>query len=156
MYADILVEYTNKAVDKTFTYIIPEKFKNIIKVGMKVKVPFAHSNINGIVIKIKDTYNEEYKLKEIKELITPEFILNKELLSMGKYLQEKTLCSKITAYQSMLPSSLKVKEQKSDYNKYDTYIELIENQEKVQDYIKKYPNRHTQIKILNDLKQEIK
>ena len=104
MFANVLVEYTNKAVDKEFTYIIPDTLKDIIKVGMKVKVPFGNKTINGIVIKILNKYDGEYELKAIKEVITPELTLNKELLSLGKYLSEKTLCSKIVAYQTMLPS----------------------------------------------------
>ena len=40
MYANILIEYPVKTLDKTFTYIIPDDFKNTIKVGMKVTVPF--------------------------------------------------------------------------------------------------------------------
>lgn len=153
MFAEVLVEYTNKVVDKTFTYLVPDKFKSIIKVGMKVKVPFAKRIINGIVMSIKDVFNEDYELKEIKELITPEFVLNQELLSLGKYLQEKTLCSKIVAYQTMLPSSLKVKNQKNDFKKYDTYVSLINDNNKIEEYKELHKNRKTQIKILEELKE---
>ena len=30
MYADVLVEYSNKSIDKTFTYIMPESLKEIL------------------------------------------------------------------------------------------------------------------------------
>ena len=104
MYAGILVEYTNKAVDKTFTYLIPDHLKDTLQVGMKVHVPFATKTINGIVAKITNTYHDEYELKEIKDIVNKDIILNKELLSLGKYLSDKTLCSKIVAYQTMFPS----------------------------------------------------
>ena len=32
MYAQILIEYNNKAIDKTFTYLIPKTLKDKIKV----------------------------------------------------------------------------------------------------------------------------
>ena len=41
MYADVIVEYGVKSLDRTFTYLIPEKFKNKLKIGMKVVVPFG-------------------------------------------------------------------------------------------------------------------
>ena len=47
MYAEVLIEYNSKAIDKTFTYLIPNSLKAKIKKGMKVKVPFANKIING-------------------------------------------------------------------------------------------------------------
>ena len=154
MYADILVEYTNKAIDKTFTYSIPDNYKNIIKEGMKVKVPFSNKVINGIVLKIHNNYSGEYEIKSIKELINPEICLNKELLSLGKYLSEKTLCTKIVAYQTMLPAALKVKNQKHDYNKYDIYITLNKDDKTIEEYINNNPRSKKQIDILNELKNK--
>ncbi|MBR1416828.1 MAG: primosomal protein N' [Bacilli bacterium] len=151
MFAEVLVEYTNKAVDKTFTYIIPNSLINILQVGMKVKVPFANKLINGIVLKINKTYNEEYELKEIKEIVNPDFVLNKELLSLGKYLSDKTLCSKIVSYQTMLPSALKVKNQIHNYNKYDIYVSLNKNIDEVKEYINNNLRNKAQIEILNRL-----
>ena len=135
MYADVLIEYNSKAVDQTFTYIIPNSLKDIIRVGMKVTVPFANRIINGFVTNIKEKYEEEYSLKEIASVVDEYFCLNKELLEMGTFLQSKTLCTKIAAYQTMLPSSLKVKEQKTDYSKYLTYIELNKDEDTIKEYI---------------------
>ena len=152
MYADILVEYTNKAIDKTFTYIVPDDLKESIKIGMKVKVPFSNKIINGIVLKLKKIYDGDYELKSIKELVNTDITLNKELLSLGKYLSEKTLCSKIVAYQTMLPSALKVKNQKHNYNKYDIYISLNKDDNIIDEYINNNPRSKAQIDILNKLK----
>ena len=49
-------------------------------------------------------------MKNLKEIIEPMDVipvLNKELLHIGDYLSEKTLCFKIAAYQVMLPPALK-------------------------------------------------
>lgn len=156
MYAEVLIEYSAKSIDKSFTYIIPSKLKDIIKVGMKVLVPFGNKTINGFVTKIVNDYTASYELKEIVDIVDEYFCLNDELMKLGVYLQSKTLCTKITAYQTMLPSSLKVKEQKSNYNKYLTYIELNQNLDKIDEYIKTKPNRKKQIEILNNLKTENK
>jgi len=42
MYAEILIEYPTKKIDKYFTYIVPENLQGIINIGMKVKVPFGN------------------------------------------------------------------------------------------------------------------
>ena len=152
MYADVLVEYTNKAIDKTFTYLVPDDLIDTIKVGMKVKVPFSNKIINGIVLKLKKTYDGEYELKSIKELQNIDIALNKELMSLGKFLSEQTLCSKIIAYQTMLPAALKVKNQKHDYNKYDIYISLNKNEEIIDNYINSNTRNIAQIAILKKLK----
>ena len=156
MYAEVLVEYTNKAVDKTFTYLVPDNLKDTIKVGMKVKIPFNNKIINGFVLKLKNNDDSDYELKSIYKIDDENLILNKELISLGKHLQECTLCSKITAFQTMLPSSLKVKDQNHNYIKYVTYLVLNTNEDIVNKYIKDNTRYKAQINILNDLLKDNK
>ena len=156
MYAEVLVEYTNKAVDKTFTYLVPDNLKDIIKVGMKVKIPFNNKIINGFVLKLKNNNDSDYELKSIYKIDDENLILNKELISLGKHLQECTLCSKITAFQTMLPSSLKVKDQNHNYIKYVTYLVLNTDEDIVNKYIKDNTRYKAQINILNDLLRDNK
>ena len=153
MYAEVLIEYSAKAIDKTFTYIIPNHLKEDIKPGIKVLVPFGTKIINGFVTKIINDYQEPYELKEIDSIVDKYLCLNKEMLELGSYLQQRTLCTKIAAYQTMLPSSLKVNNNAKDLSKYLIYIELIDDQEKINNYILKYPNRKKQVEILKELQQ---
>ena len=67
---------------------------------------------------------------------------------MGKYLQEKTLCSLITAYKTMLPSSLKVKSKKHNYDLYDSYVVANVTEEEINNYIELNPRAKKQIEIL--------
>ncbi|MDD2208783.1 MAG: primosomal protein N' [Bacilli bacterium] len=133
MYADVLVEYGVKSLDRSFTYLIPEHLNSKLKKGMKVVVPFGNQVINGFVINIKDKTETE-NLKEIISITSGEFVLNDELLELGKYLKEVSMCSLITAYNTMFPSSMKVKNIKSNYNLYDIYLELV-NKEAALKYI---------------------
>ena len=124
MYAEVLIEYSAKSIDKTFTYIIPNHLINDIKPGMKVLVPFGTKIINGFVTKIINEYQDSYELKEIDSIVDKYLCLNKEMIELGSYLQQRTLCTKIAAYQTMLPSSLKVNNNSKDLSKYLIYIEL--------------------------------
>ncbi len=150
MYAQVLIEYTNKALDKSFTYIIPKEMRGTLKVGMKVKVPFNNRVINGFVIDIKEENNTEYELKSVASIEDENLILDRELLDLGEYLQSKTLCSKIVAYQTMLPSSLKIKNQNVNYTKYETYVYLNEEKD-YEEYIKEHKTRKAQIEIIKEL-----
>ena len=149
MYAEILIEYNNKTIDKTFTYLIPSNLQNKVKVGMQVRVPFNKKLINGFVLKIYNDFTSTYSLKEIDSIVLENFVLNNELLQLGKYLKSITLCSLISAFNTMLPSSLKV-EKNHDYSKYKTYIELNKSPLEIENYLKeiKYPK---QIEILTNL-----
>ena len=147
MYAEVLVQYGSKSLDRTFTYKIPDNLVGKIKRGMKVAIPFGKQEINGFVLNVKDISDLEY-LKEINNIINSDFELNEELMSLGIYIKDKTLCSLITAYQAMLPTSLKVNNSKESYNKYDTFISLNKTIEEIDEYISNNKRSHTQIDIL--------
>ena len=64
--------------------------------------------LEGFVLELTNTIDKvDYELKEIIELVDKMPILNKEMLELGKKIQEITLCSLISAYQVMLPKALK-------------------------------------------------
>ena len=119
MYADVLIQYGVKVLDKTFTYKIPETLD--VKRGNKVKVLFANKEIYGIVTNIKSD-NELDNVNEIISVVNSEIYLTDELLELGEYLSNNTFSTLIKAYQTMLPTSLKVKNIKSNYNKYNEYF----------------------------------
>ncbi len=150
MYAEVLVEYGNKSLDKTFTYIVPSSLK--LKKGMKVLVPFGNKTINGFVINLLNETTIDYELKSIVSIVSESLILNEEMLNLGNYIKEKTLCSLITAYQTMLPSSLKVKTNNKNYELFDSYIVLNNNMDYVDRYILDNKKNKKQVELLKLLK----
>ena len=152
MYAKVIIEYSVKKLDREFIYKVPYEFQNKIKPGMKVQVEFGHQQITGFVLEILDNVEQNaYEIKFIQSLLDENFILNKELLDVGKYLSQSTLCTLISAYQTMLPSGLKVKSQKHNYDLYDEFIVLC-NTSRALDYKAKFSQkRKAQIKVIDDL-----
>lgn len=148
MYAEVLIQYGAKVLDKTFTYHIPSNI-NVV-VGNKVKVEFAKKQIYGIVINIKNNTDLE-NVNEIIEVINPKIHLTNELIELGKYLSKECFCTLIKSYQTMFPTSLKVKNINSNYNKYDEYLELNTSKEKVLEYIDKNKRSKAKIEILKRL-----
>ena len=47
------------------------------------------------------------KIKDIIDVVDNEAVLNKEMILLGKYMSRHLLCSLVSAYQVMLPKSVK-------------------------------------------------
>ena len=135
MYIGVLVELSNKNIDKIFTYSVPSNLKNKISIGIRVKVPFGRQILEGFVLSFID--NVEIETKDILEVIDDEPILNEELLKLGRIMRDKTLATLISCYQVMLPKALKAKNKVVINKKYDTFYKLGEIPEKLNDNAKR-------------------
>ena len=145
MQANILVEIKAKNLDNVFTYNIPDKYVDKIKVGARVTVPFGRQTLEGFVMEIGNI-ETSYKLKDIKDIKDEEEILTKELIELGKYMSKKTLSSLISCLQTMLPKALKASYKTNINKKYEIYVTL-----KDKDYI---GENEAQNKILEKLDKE--
>ena len=126
MVAQVLTQIKSKQVDKTFTYKIPKELAPKIKVGIRVIIPFGKQKLEGFVLKIEEEKQYDYELKNILEVVDEYPILTDEMLELGKVISNKTLCTLVNAYQTMLPTSLKAKIGNHLNKKYETIIEINE------------------------------
>ena len=126
MVAQVLTQIKSKQVDKTFTYKIPKELESKIKVGIRVTIPFGKQKLEGFVLKIEEEKQYDYELKNILEVVDEYPILTDEMLELGKVISNKTLCTLVNAYQTMLPTSLKAKIGNHLNKKYETIIEINE------------------------------
>ncbi|WHY35858.1 primosomal protein N' [Cytobacillus firmus] len=109
--ASVIVDVPAKQTDRAFDYKIPSHLKGVIFPGMRVVVPFGPRKIQGFVTGLK-AVSDFQQLKSILEPMDLNPVLNQELLNLGEWLTEKTLCYKISAFQAMLPAALKAKYEK--------------------------------------------
>jgi len=153
MYANVIIEYGNKAVDREFTYIIPLEYRQLLKIGSRVIVPFNNKEIEGFVIGIIDSIKTDFEIKEIISLVDDEPVLNKEMLYLGEEICKKTLCSKISAYQVMLPKALKASHKSNIGIKKNKYLVFNKSIDEIDEYISicKYEG---QLKILKEIKEK--
>lgn len=107
-FASVIVDVPAMQTDRAFDYKIPDEWNNLVVPGMRVIVPFGPRKIQGFVIEVKE-HSEVKRLKAISELLDLTPCLTDELLQLGHWLTEKTLCFKISAFQAMLPSAMKAK-----------------------------------------------
>lgn len=144
MIAKVLVEINNINVDKTFDYIVPFEYIEKIKIGMRVKVPFASRELEGFVLDLVNSVDDNYELKEIISIVDAEPILNNELLHLGQFMSKKYFSTLISCYQTMLPKALKAQNKTNINKKMIKYVELCSNsfpklkpnQEKIVEYLR--------------------
>lgn len=124
MVVGVLVELSNKNIDRVFFYNVSDSLKSSIKLGVRVKVPFAHQVLEGFVVEIKDSVNLDYELKDIIDVTYSDVVINSELLELGKIMQEETLSTLISCYQVMLPKALKARNGSVVNKKYDIFYKI--------------------------------
>lgn len=124
MIVGVLVELSNKNIDKIFEYLVPHNLEDKIKVGVRVIVPFGKMTLEGFVLEINSVKNTEKELREIISIVDLDVVLNEELLELGKVIQNKTLATLISCYQVMLPKALKAKCGSKINIKFDTIYKL--------------------------------
>ncbi|MGX1982695.1 replication restart DNA helicase PriA [Thermolongibacillus altinsuensis] len=109
--ASVIVDIPTRQTDRPFDYLVPDEWEDVVQAGMRVIVPFGTRLLQGFVIDTKSDTEVE-KLKPIHSLLDVAPVLNEELLQLGKWLTETTLCFMISALQAMLPAAMKAKYEK--------------------------------------------
>lgn len=108
MYAQVIVDISNDAVDKVFDYIaLPDT-----KVGMRVSVPFANRAVLGYVVALcEDTKVDKTKIKSIisnKESVPK---IKPEILELSKFLAEHFFLRLSDCIKLVLPSCVRLDSQ---------------------------------------------
>jgi len=104
MIAKIAVSAANFAIDKPYSYRIPEDIT--VKPGQRVQLPFGRANkrAEGIVLAVES--GDETKLKPIDCCLDEESILTDRQLRLAAFLRERYFCTFYDAIRTMLPAGL--------------------------------------------------
>ncbi len=92
-------------IDHAFTYVVPEEFAPILRVGMRVLVPFGHRKLTGFVVSILDKtlLND---LKEIRDILDTEPIFTDEMLKLARWVADYYLASWGEVLEAALPKGI--------------------------------------------------
>ena len=74
LYADVIIDISHEAIDRTFQYAIPDDIAGRIQIGSQVNIPFGKGNNlrKGYVIGISDSRSEERRVgKECRSRWSP-------------------------------------------------------------------------------------
>ena len=104
MIAKIAVAAANFAIDKPYSYYIPEHLT--VRPGQRVMLPFGRANkrTEGIVLMVEDGSAD--KLKPIEACLDDAPVLTESQLRLAAFLRERYFCTFFDAIRAMLPAGL--------------------------------------------------
>lgn len=152
-YADIIVNISHEALDKTFQYEIPDCLLAVVEVGSYVRIPFGNGNkeITGYVLNISDKPSFDVnRIKSIAGVETGGDLVEAKLIKLAYFLKSNYGSTMITALKTVLPIKKKVKEKKIR----TVSLVLSENEakEKLNFYIEKH--QKARARLLEELINE--
>ena len=104
MIAKIAVSAATFAIDKPYSYFIPDSMK--LTPGMRVTVPFGKGNrqSEGVVLSVEE--GEAKGLKPVESCLDEESLLDMKMLRLAAFLRERYFCTFFDAIRVMLPGGL--------------------------------------------------
>ena len=104
MIAKIAVSAANFAIDKPYSYRIPEGMS--LQPGQRVQLPFGRGNTRaeGVVLSVEP--GDESGLKAVERCLDEEPILTDRQLRLAAFLRERYFCTFYEAIRAMLPAGL--------------------------------------------------
>ena len=104
MIAKIAVSAANFAIDKPYSYRIPEDMR--ITPGIRVQIPFGRGNkrCEGVVLSVEAGNDQD--LKAIERPLDEEPLLSPLFLRLAAFMRERYFCTFYDAIRAMLPAGL--------------------------------------------------
>ena len=104
MIAKIAVSAATFAIDKPYSYRIPEGMQ--LQPGMRVQVPFGRGNkrTEGLVLSVEA--EDDRQLKAIDCCLDHEPVLTQQMLRLAAFMRERYFCTLFDAVRVMLPAGL--------------------------------------------------
>ena len=90
MYAEIIIDITNEALDRAYTYHIPEGVD--LQVGDRVTIPFGASNAEktGYVVGLRETFDyDPSKVKDIAAVIPDAISVQEQLIHLAAWMSSE-------------------------------------------------------------------
>ena len=109
MFAKVIVDIAHAAVDRAFTYRIPEGLD--VRPGHHVLLPFGQGDHikEGFVLSVMDEsgLEDESILKDVLACAEPYTVLLPEQLALAEWMQEAYHCLLVDALRAMIPAQLR-------------------------------------------------
>ncbi|MGM9522081.1 MAG: primosomal protein N' [Oscillospiraceae bacterium] len=105
--AKIAVSAAVFAIDRPYSYIIPENLVDSICPGVRVTVPFGRGNrrTEGIVLSVCDEEKRE-GLKPIESVLDDSPVFSEEHIKLALWMRDRFFCTLYEAARAMLPAGM--------------------------------------------------
>ena len=101
----------NLPLERPYTYLIPEEFRELLQPGMRVRAPLGRGNrdVTGYCVAIGQSETTARRLKPIREVMDTEPLLNSVMLDLTKWISERYLSSWGQVLDSVVPAGVRRK-----------------------------------------------
>ena len=112
MFADVIVDISVEALDRTFQYRIPEQLRQQVSIGSRVKIPFGRGNrpIMGFVVGISEEAKwPPEKIKELLSLEEKDVPIEGRMLKLAAWIRNRYGTTMNEALKTVLPVRRQIK-----------------------------------------------
>ncbi len=105
-YANIIVDQSSEAIDRLFTYIVPEGMD--VRPGQLVAVPFGPKRLEGFVVSLSQRCDlPPEKVKPLLRVVREEPVILPDLMELADWMHARYLCNLVDALRLMIPAELR-------------------------------------------------
>ena len=106
MVAEVVLRESVWQTNKVYDYIVPEGLESRIRTGQYVRVPFGKGNREqvALVMKLKDSSDSSYALKNIGSIVEEEPVLNSEQIELMKFVAKRYSSTFGSVMHQMVPA----------------------------------------------------
>jgi len=97
------------ALRREFDYAIPRELAGRIEVGTRVRVPFGHREVFGVVTALLEE-STQTNLRYIVRAVGAKSLVTPKVLELARWIADYYCCAPETALKSVLPTSVRKKE----------------------------------------------
>lgn len=156
MIAKVLIDNTNKKLNKVYDYLIKPEDENEAEIGKRVLVNFGQGKgreNEGVIVKlILDSDESNAKLKYVSQILDSESYLDESRLKLAKWISKMYFCNVYTALKLMLPYSQDKLKEKNITGKQITVVKLCVSKDIIEHDIElKKITSAKQIKLVREL-----
>ncbi|MCD7735235.1 MAG: primosomal protein N' [Clostridiales bacterium] len=103
----VAVASATYAIDKPYTYLVPDSFSQTLQPGMRVIIPFGKGNrrSEGLVLDIAQE-QPEMQLKWLNAILDEAPVVDAEGIRLALWMRERYFCTVYDAVKAMLPAGL--------------------------------------------------
>jgi len=106
MFAQVIVDLSAEALDRVFSYIVPEGMD--VVPGQLVSVPFGPRTVEGFVVSLSETCDvPREKLKPVNRAVRAEPVVLPDLMELAEWMHVRYLCNLVDALRLMLPAEIR-------------------------------------------------
>jgi primosomal protein N' (replication factor Y) (superfamily II helicase) len=94
------------ALRREFDYLIPQELQGKVEVGSRVKVPFSHRQVLGVVTALAEN-SPHTNLRSILKVIGAQSLVTPKVLSLARWIADYYCCPVEVALKSVLPEAVR-------------------------------------------------